>query len=176
MDRHARRVAVLLSPLLILAACSSGQQNTTRDLNGRMQAELAPDIGAGNVALQPLPDGDRITLLGSSQFAADVRALDDQQRDVRASVVEALLDPRLMRINVVDTSELPPDQRQTRVNNVVRYFEAYGLAPSLQPGSPQQPLPATTVPAGLIITVSVQCPRAYGEAGYGNGKADPMCD
>jgi hypothetical protein len=176
MDRHARRVAVLLSLMLILVACSSGQQHTTQDLNDRMQAELAPDIGAGNVALQALPDGDRITLLGSSQFPVNVRTLDDQLRDVRSSVVEGLLDPRLMRISVVDTSGLPPEQRQTRVNNVVRYFEAYGLAPSIQPAPPQQPLPAATAPPGLIITVGVLCPHSYGEAGYGNGKADPMCD
>src|ERR1700733_767763 len=114
MNRHADRLAVLLSPLLLMAACGpSPQQRTTRLLDDRMQTQLAHDIEAGRVAVQQLPDGVRVTLLDSSLFPNDVKALDDQFPVIRANVIEGLLDPTLMRVQVADTSGLPADQRET---------------------------------------------------------------
>jgi hypothetical protein len=180
MIPHARRLVVLLTPLVLLAACgSSGQQRTAQSLDDRLLAQMRPDIAAGNVVLQPLPDGAQVTLLGTSQFPNGVKAFDDQQPDVRSAVIEGLLDPSLMQIQVADTSTLPDDQRNTRILNVARYFEAYGLEQTLQPTVPPQavsPPPATAAPPGLTITIRVQCPRYHDGAGYGDGTSKPVCD
>jgi hypothetical protein len=170
MNRNARRLAALLSPLVVLAACSSGPQHTTRLLDQRLQAQLAPDIAAGKAALQPLPNGARITLLGNPPFPDNRKARETSQGDVRASVIESLLDPTLMRVTVADTSGLPQSQRDTRVRSLEQYFTDYGLASTLQPGVPDQAAP------GLTITVGVQCPQQGGGSGYGDGKSHPVCD
>jgi hypothetical protein len=176
MDPHALRRAALLSPLLLLTACGLfGQPGTARRLDDRLQARLAPDIAAGNAFVQRLPDGARVTLLGPSQFPVDEQTLDDQQRDVRANVVEGLLDPRLMQIQFTDTSALPEYQRDIRVHNMIRYFEAYGLGATLQPTPVQQAAPPGA-PTGLMINVTLKCPPSRGGAGYGDGKSRPVCD
>jgi hypothetical protein len=178
MTSHVRHLAVLL-PLLLAACGPSGQQRTTQRLDDRLAELMAPDVAAGNAVLQPLPDGVRVTLLGSSLFPADERALDDQTRDVRAGVIEGLLDPRLMRVQVVDTSGLPAEQRDARVHNVTQYFIDYGLGSTLVPAAPRAVLPPGPVgatPPGLTITISVQCPHPRDQAGYGDGTANPVCD
>src|ERR1700693_6093654 len=104
MSPHARRLAVLLGPLLLVAGCGpSGQQHTTQLLNDRLLAQLAPAIVLRQAVLQPLPDGARVTLLGMPRFPSDVPTADDKGSAVPASVIQALLDPRLMRIAVSDT-------------------------------------------------------------------------
>jgi hypothetical protein len=176
MTSHARRLAVLLP--LLLAACGSGQQRTTQHLNDRLAEGTAPDAAAGNAVLQPMPDGARVTLLGSSLFPADARALNDQTRDVRAGVIQSLLDPRLMRVQVVDTSGLPAEQRDARVRNVTQYFIDYGIESTLVPAAPRAvppPGPVGAMPLGLTITISVQCPHPRDQAGYGDETANPVC-
>jgi hypothetical protein len=176
MHPQARRLAVLFSPLLLIAACSSGQQHTTRLLNQRLQAQLAPVIAAGNVALQPLPDGAQVTLLGPAMFSNRVKTGEDQRPDIRAAVIEGLLDPSLMQIQLADTSNLPDSQRNARIQDVSSYFVAYGLGSTLQPEMAPQG-PGGTAPAGLTITINVQCPSRPGWFfGYTDGKAMPVCD
>jgi hypothetical protein len=181
MHPQARRLAVLFSPLFLIAACSSGQQHTTWLLNQRLQAQLAPDIAAGNVALQPMPDGAQVTLLGPSLFTNNAKTGEDQRPDLRASVIEGLLDPRLMQIQLADTSNLPDSQRNARIQDVSRYFVAYGLGSTLQPSDvpPQAapPGPSGMAPTGLTITINLQCPSRPGWFfGYTDGKASPVCD
>jgi hypothetical protein len=179
MNPYPRRLAVLLSPLLLVAACGpTGQQRTTQRLNDRLHYELAADIAAGNAALQPLPDGGRVTLLGASTFPNDVTALAGHDTDIRANVIEGLLDPSLMRVQVTDTGPLTDAQRETRVRNVDQYFIANGLGATLVPAPPQALLPAASgaAPAGLTITINVQCPQRNDRSGYGSGKSMPVCD
>jgi hypothetical protein len=180
MSPHARRLVILLSPLLLVAGCSpSGQQQTTQLLNYRLLVQLAPAIALGDAVLQPLPDGARVTLLGPSRFPRDVRASDNKDNAIPASVTEALLDPRLMRIAVADTSTLPDDQRIDRVRDARQYFAAYGLGSTLRPAAPSQAMPpgsAGAVPAGLVLTISVQCPPGHDPIALSNGLADPVCD
>jgi hypothetical protein len=178
MNFPARRLAILLCPPLLLASCGpSGQQRTTQRLNDRLAVLLAPDVAAGSAVFQPLPDGARVTLLGSSLFPFAENMPGNQAHDVRASVTEALLDPSLMRLQVVDTSALPPDQQDARVGNVARYFVAYGLGPTLLPAPSHAvlpPGPPGATPPGLTITIFVQCPPPYGGTGYGQSR--PVCD
>jgi hypothetical protein len=174
------RLVVLLSPLFLVAACGgSGQHRTTRLLNERLYYQLAPNLAAGNAALQPLPDGARVTLLGPAAFQDNVAALTDKYPSARASVIEALLDPSLMRVQLGDTSALPADQKRERLQNVAQYFVDYRLGSILLPIAPPQATPAAsagTAPAGLTITISVVCPHRQSGAGYGNGQAAPTCD
>jgi hypothetical protein len=174
MKRHAGRLAIVLSPLVLLAACGpSPQQRTTRLLDDRLQVQLAPDIAAGRAALRKLPDGAQVTLLDSSLFPNDPKALDNQIPDIRADVIEGLLDPALMRVQVADTATLPADQRDMRVRNVEGYFTANGLGSVLVPAAAA---PASGGPAGLTITIGVQCPPPDRRIGYGEGTSQPMCD
>jgi hypothetical protein len=175
MKLYARRFAVLLPLLLLLAACgSSDQRRTARLLNERLQTQLAPEIAANRAALQSLPDGARVTLLDPSLFPNGLDVLDNRASDSRASVIQGLLDPSLMRIQVADTSALPDDQRDARVRNVVQYFATNGLASALRPVD-QPPGSAAVSPAGLAITISVACPHRGDGAGYGTGEAKPAC-
>ena len=180
MNRHAWRLAVIVSPLVLVAACGhSGQQQATGLLGQRMQTQLAPDIAAGSVVLQTLPNGVQVTLLDTSLYPNDVKALAGTYPDIRADIIEALLDPSLMGVQVADMSTLPDRQREERVRNVNQYFRANGLGSTLQPAVP---LPATgpgqaaEAPAGLTITISVQCPQPQGGSGYGSGQSRPICD
>jgi hypothetical protein len=169
MIRHA----VVISPLILLAACGSGPSHTTRLLDQRLNASLAADVAAGRATVQTLPDGDRVTLLGPSSFPDDAKTLDDQTPDVRANVIEGLLDPTLMRVQVADTSTLPDYQRDVRVRNVAQYFVANGLGPVLVPsGSDAAPVGT----AGLVLTIHVDCPTPNGLIGYGDGRSHPVCD
>jgi hypothetical protein len=166
-----RSLAVFLCPLLA-ACCSSGQQRTAQRLDQRLEALLAPDIAAHRAAVQSLPDGARVTLLDPSLFPDTEDTLDNRISDPRANVVEGLLDPSLMRIQVADTSTLPADQRDTRVRNVIEYFQVAGLGPSVEPGE----APRAT-PPGLAITITVQCPQPTASwTGYGTGASQPICD
>ena len=132
---------------------------------------MAPDIAANRAVVQPLPDGARVTLLDRSLFPSQIDALDDRESDPRASVIEGLLDPYLMRVQIADTTDLPPDQRAARVRNVVRYFVANGLALTLEPA---QPVP-TGSPAGVAITINVVCPHRDDGSGYGSGERKAAC-
>jgi hypothetical protein len=175
MNPHVRLLTALLPPLILVSACGSGQERTTQLLNRRLQTQMAPDIAANRASVQPLPGGARVTLLGSSLFPNDTTTLDNQEVDPRAGVIEGLLDPDLMQVQVADTSTLPDRQRDTRVGNVVQYFTAYGLEATPRPADPPQPGSAAATPAGLAITISVVCPNRHDRAGYDSGARKPEC-
>ena len=179
MHHRTRCLAVLLGPLLALTACASDHQRAVRRLDDRLQADLAQDITAGNVALQKVPNGAQVVLLHPALGPANGPAVLDQQHDPRANIVEALLDPRLMQIQVSDASTLPDDQRASRIAYVTDYLTSFGLAPTLLPAV----LPAATrsreptAPPGLALTISVHCPPTDPFfVGYGSGRSNPVCD
>jgi hypothetical protein len=177
INRHARWLGLLVGPLLLLAGCQSGRQHTTRLLDDRLHDRLAPDIAAGNAVLQPLPDGARVTLVDTSLFPNDVKTLDNHQVDVRADVIEGLLDPTLMQIQIADTAAVTDRQRAERVRNVSEYFVDNGLASTLQPaGTVVVTGPVPAPPPGLAITISVRCPDRHGGIGYDGGTSKPVCD
>jgi hypothetical protein len=174
MNPHPRRLAgllrphlaSLLCPLVLLAACGgpSGQQRAAWELDHRLENRLAPNIAAGDAALQPLPDGARVTFLSPAQFPNGMRPVGAGGGDVRANFIQGLLDPRLMRLQVADTSALPPSLQQARIRDLTLYLVDARLGPTLQPAAPPQgmpPGPDGAVPAGLTITVNVQCPHDH---------------
>ncbi len=180
MPTRTGRITGLLAPLLLLAACGdNGLSRTTERLNDRLQARLAPDIAAGTAALQPLPNGARVTLLGNSEFPDQVDAQAGRYREVRASVIEGLLDPSLVHIAVADTSGLTVAQREARVHNVTQYFKDNGLALTLLPEDQApaiQPAPsAAPGPQGLTITVVLDCPAHRQPDNWNYAPSIPSC-
>ncbi len=172
MTLHPRQIVALLGSLLLLTACgASGQQHTVQLLDQRLQTRLEPDIKAGRASVQPLPDGAQVTLLDPTSFSNIADARDNRENDPRASIIEALLDPSLMRLRVADTSTLPDNQRDARVRNVTQYFVANGVGLSVLPSGP---LPPPAAPQGVTVTINVQCPDAHASSGY--GPAIPTCD
>jgi hypothetical protein len=180
MTTRTAGLAVLISTLLLMTACgSSGQSGTAQRLDQRLETRMAPDVAAHRATVQSLPDGARVTLLDTTLFPNTADTLDNRISDPRANIVEALLDPSLMRIQVADSSTLPVDQRDTRVRNVTEYLQVSGLGASLQPTEPSQAMPSgpvTSVAAGLVVTVTVQCPHRTSRTAYDNGESQPVCD
>ncbi len=170
-----RSHVLLLVPVIALAACASPQQRTAQLLEQRLETRLTPDIAAGRAVVQLLPGAARVTLLDTSLFPVGTMALDDKYPDVRANMIEGLLDPRLMRVQVADTSTLRQEQKDARVRNMNDYFIANGLGLVLDEAEPTQ---AETPPAGLNVTISVRCQdRSDGSNfGYDSGAANPSCD
>ena len=166
MNPRPWHLAGLFCPLLLFAACSgpSDQQRAEWQLDHRLEARLAPQINAGNARVQPLPDGARVTLLGPAKLPTGLQPVGGGGGDSRANVIQGLLDPRLMRVQLADTSALPPDQKAARVGALTQYFVDYRLGSTLQPAAPPQgmpPGPDGAAPAGLTITISVQCPQDH---------------
>jgi len=181
MASRSRSLTVLLLPLLLVTACGqSGPNHTAQLLDQRLEARLAPDVATHRAVVQSLPDGARVTLLDTSLFPNNADTLDNRVSDPRANIVEGLLDPSLMRIEVADTSSLPADRRDVRVRNVIEYLRVAEVGPSLRPAEPPPTIPAGSAvsePAGLTVTITVQCPsRRASWNGYGSGAAEPVCD
>jgi hypothetical protein len=177
MTPNIQRLAAILCPVLLvpvlLGACgSSGQQATAQRLERRFEMQLAADISAHRATVDAVPNGARVTLLDPSPFSNTADARDNRNSDPRANLVEGLLDPSLMRIQVADSSTLPAAQRDLRVRNVVEYFRLAGLGPMVQLGDASQ-----ASSAGLTVTVTVECPqRAASWNGYDTGESKPICD
>jgi hypothetical protein len=166
MNPRPWRLAGLFCPLLLFAACGgpSDQQRAAWQLDQRLESRLAAQINAGNATVQPLPDGARVTLLGPAQLPTGVQPVGGGGDDGRANVIQGLLDPRLMQVQLADTSALPSNQQAARVGALTQYFVDYRLGSTLQPAGPPQGLPSGpdgVALTGLTITISVQCPHDH---------------
>ena len=147
------RLVALLGPVLFVVACTSGNSSVA-NLGQRMQVLLAPDIAAGRVRLEQLPDGARVTLPEQSLFPPGRGELDDRGRFLLASVIQGLLDPGILRIDVAEPAPSPAYLRGPRVLAVRQFFVDYGLGPTLQPAAVQQGS-GDTAPQDLTISVSI---------------------
>jgi hypothetical protein len=146
-------------PLLAVAACASPGDERVSHLGQRLQVQLAPDIAAGRAGLEQLPDGARVTLPQQALFPVGRAELDDKGRFILASVIEGLLDPGILRIEVAEVPGTPIGLQTAQAQAVRQYFVDYGLGPALQPPAPRQDAsagPVAAAPPGLTITVSVQ--------------------
>lgn len=178
MHAPVRQLATLLPLLTLFAACSASDGGSARLLDQRLRTQLAGDIDAHRATLQQVPGGDRVTLLDDGIYPTNTYAMDGRERDPRASVIEALLDPELMQVQVADVSTLPDERRDARLRNVVDYFAANGV-----PATPVTTDPWLTTPAGssapvvsgVAITINVVCPHRDDGSGYGSGRRKPDC-
>jgi hypothetical protein len=152
------RLGLLIAPLLgVAACCASSTQRSTQDLYDRMSVSLAPDITAGRATLQPLPSGVGVTLVGGAVFTRGRSDLSEAGRDVMTSVIQALLEPRLLRIDV-ETSAAPGTLQAARVQSVAQYIRQANIGVPIQvsfptQGGPQRTAPATPYDATVIVNV-----------------------
>ena len=174
MPSQAHRLLVLSVPLLFLGACGPTREQATAGLlNQRLQEQLSAEVTANRVALQPLPTGAKVTFLDTSSTPGGLQVSDPGVGSVRASLIEALLDPSLMRIDVMDTSTLPPEQKAKRTSNLTQYIQSMQLGSTLQPAQP--PEAQSSGPGGMTLTIEVQCPRRNDGSGYDSGARKPAC-
>jgi hypothetical protein len=158
MRFQAWRLGLPIAPLLVVAACcGSSTERSTQDLYERMSARLAPDITAGRATLQPLPSGVGVTLVGGAVFTRGRSDLSEAGRDVMTGVIQALLEPRLLRIEV-ETSAAPGTLQAARVQSVAQYIRQTNLGVPIQvsfptQGAPQRTVPVTPYEATIIVNV-----------------------
>jgi len=153
MRLQAGRLVALFFPMLFVVACTSGN-NSVANLGQRMQVLLAPDIAAGRVGLEQLPDGARVTIPEQSLFPPGRGELDDRGRFLLASVIQGLLDPGILRVDVAEPAPSPAYLQAPRAGAVRQFFVDYGLGPTLQPAAVPQGS-VDTAPQELTISVSV---------------------
>ncbi len=176
MPSQAHRLVVLLAPLLCLAACGPTREQATAGLlNQRLQEQLDADVKGNRVALETLPTGARVTFLDTSSTPGGLQDPDPSLGSTRASVIEALLDPSLMRIGVTDTSVLPPDEKAARTRDLTQYIQSMQLGSTLQPAESPEAQPSGPGPAGMRLTINVQCPHRNDGSGYDSGVRKPAC-
>jgi hypothetical protein len=152
------RLGLLPASLLVVAACASGTRRTTQDLYDRMSVSLAPDIQAGQATLRPLQSGVAVTLVGDRMFMPGRSELNEDGSDVLTRVIQALLDPTLLRIEVAQATATPGGLQAARVQTVAQYLNLSSIWPSAQAPVPMRNEPSG--PAGapfhaLTITVNV---------------------
>lgn len=153
------RLALLVSPMLVVAGCTSFSGQATQNLGDRLQVQLRKDIAAGRVTLDRLPDGARVTLVEPALYPSGGTELDDKGRSVLTNVIEALLDPRLLRIEVADSPPATASVQAARVQGVTQYFKDANLGSTLEPSAPPQggpPDSAGPASQGLTITVTIK--------------------
>ena len=178
MRFQAGRFAWLSLPIVLAACGPSGPQRVARELDTRLQARLASSIATGQAALQPLPAGAQVTLPPALGFQDPKGGLGEKDSFVLDSVIQGLLDPSLMRIDIADPTAAPDSAQAARLRGVMQYFVDYRLGSSLQPAGPTLGTPPGLVaapPANLTITINVVCPRRHMWPGYGSGQSAPSC-
>jgi hypothetical protein len=146
----APRLALLLCPLLAVAACASQQASSTQNLNDRLQRRLATDTAAGRVIVEPLPDGARVTLVEQVLYPRGGSTMDDQGINVLTHVVQALLDPSLLQITIAGSPSTPEYLKAARTDAIQQQLAPSVLRDAVQPGlvapeSPDAPGPAITI-------------------------------
>jgi hypothetical protein len=157
MRFQAGPALAMLAPLFLVAACS-GEPSSPHMLTSRMQARLSPEVESGQVAVQPLPAGTQVAISEQSLFAPGSAVLDDKGRNVLTYVVQALLEPSILSIQVADSSD---SLQGARAAAVMQYFQDHQIGAQFVPTPMQDATQAVPVGAvgtpvqGLTITVSV---------------------
>lgn len=157
MMHHRRlRLAISLTPILLAVGCASSSQLTAWELQNRLEARLTPETANGRVGIEPLPDGVRVTVSEQSLFPYGSAQLDDRGRNLLTNLVESLLDPRLLQIDVSEAAATSPSLQQARISAVTQFIQAIQVAPQLVFVNVQQSMPAAgAAPEVLAITVTV---------------------
>ena len=101
---RAGRFAAMLAPIALVAACSQDPAPAAVQ-SGRMDARLAPEIAAGQVAVQPLPNGTQVVIPDEMLFAPGRTQLDPKGTLVLTHVIQALIEPTMVTIGVADASD-----------------------------------------------------------------------
>jgi hypothetical protein len=149
--------------LLLLAGCGSTHQQKSVDLlQQRLHTQMAGAVQTGAATIQDLPDGAVVT------FPDGQRAI---ATSPRTDMVEALLDPDLLRIGIVPSAGLPPYEADRRAQAWEADFRRMSIGQALQPPS-VMPQPA---PNGMTVSIQVVCPDRSNGWNYNLGPRRPAC-
>jgi hypothetical protein len=149
--------------LLLLAACGRTDQQKSVDLlHRRLHIQMADAVQAGAATIQDLPDGAVVTFPDGWPATA---------AGPRTDMVEALLDPDLLRIGVVPPAGLPPYAADRRVQAWEADFRRMPIGQALQPPS-VMPQPA---PNAMTVSIQVVCPDRSNGWGHSDGLRRPAC-
>jgi hypothetical protein len=156
-----KRTSALLAsvsavPLVLLLGCAS--ERSPQDVGDRLQAELSPALSSGSVTLERLPDGARVTLPDQTLFPTGGAQLDARGRYVLTSVVQALLAPSLLQVDVAGPASTPMPLQQARVRTVTQFLEGIQVAPNLLFMGLQEGPPAAGDAAPQATTITVTRP------------------
>ena len=140
--------------LLLLAACGRTDQQKSVDLlHQRLHTQMADAVNAGAATIQDLPDGAAVTFRDGQPATAV---------NPRADMVEALLDPDLLRIGIVPSAGLPPYAADRQAQAWEADFRRMPIGQALQPPS-VMPQPA---PNGITVSIQIVCPDRPNGWGY----------
>jgi hypothetical protein len=144
---------------LLASACSSapGPDRIAAELTQRLNLQLAPEIASGQAGVQRLPDGARVTLADGTAFAPGGVTLDERGRSTVASVIEALLAPRLLQVDVSGSAAATGSIQDQQARAVTSYFEEFGIV-----ATPLSPLPQE-LPPGVgapVLTITIRATPA----------------
>jgi hypothetical protein len=151
---RAGRFAAMLAPIALVAACSQDPAPAAVQ-SGRMDARLAPEIAAGQVAVQPLPNGTQVVIPDEMLFAPGRTQLDPKGTLVLTHVIQALIEPTMVTIGVADASD---GLQGGRTQSVLDYFRNHALGQQVAPMEAPPVVsvgPAGTPLQGTTITVNV---------------------
>jgi hypothetical protein len=152
-----------VAQLVLLVGCAS--ERSPQDLSDRLQVELSPELANGSVTLERLPDGARVTLPDQTLFPTGGAELDARGRFVLTSLVQALLAPPLLQVDVAGPAGTPMTLQQARVRAVTQFLEGIQVAPNLLFTGLQEEPPATDGVAPQATTVTVTRPARSSRTG-----------
>jgi hypothetical protein len=157
------RLILVLCPLLATAACSVnwGPGGITQDQDARLRQGLAYEVIAGRATVQRQHGRVTVHLADQSLFARDQSDLSDEGRYVLTDVIDALVDPGLLRVEVAGSSAPATGLQAARVQAVTQYLQQptqyplpYELAQIVRPAAPIQGAQSATLAPGFTIVVS----------------------
>jgi hypothetical protein len=143
----------LTGAALLLAACAPSPNvgEMSRNLTRRLNDRLAPSIAGGTATVAQTPDGARVMLADTALFQPGSNtALGGGGETLVKGVVQGLLAPKYMQIEVAGSPATPAYVRLQQVDAVTAYFENYLLGPSLRPaGAVPETLPVGPPGSGM---------------------------
>jgi hypothetical protein len=153
--RHYRPgLALICGVLLLPVACSSSPspERIAGDLTQRLDVLLAPELASGQAGVQRLPDGARVTLADGTVFSVGGATLNDKGRYTVASVIEALLEPRLLQIEVAGSPTAAAPVQESQAHAVTTFFLDYGIAATTVAPQPLE-APGAGAP---VVTITIR--------------------
>src|SRR5262245_37145766 len=150
------RASISVAQLILLLGCAS--ERSPQDIGDRLQAELSPELASGSVTLERLPDGARVTLPDQTLFPTGGTELDAKGRFVLTRLVQALLAPSLLQVDVAGPANAPMPLQQARVRTVTQFLEGIQVAPNLLFMGLQEGPPAAGDAAPQATTITVTRP------------------
>jgi len=158
------RASIFVAQLVLLLGCAS--ERSPQDLSDRLQVQLSPEIASGSVTLERLQDGARVTLPDQTLFQTAGAELDEKGRYVLTSLVQALLAPALLQVDVAGPPGTPMPLQQARARAVTQFLQGIQVAPNLLFIGLQEQPSATDGVVSQATTVTVTRPARSSRTGH----------